>query len=344
MFKYHLVNDLSKGLWNSFLEEHSTGNFEQCFEYGEISKKAFPRSNVVRLACMDGSKVVGILQGGYSKYFGFGMTLGVMRGPVLDSKDGSSIRIAEDLLKALDNYVKEKRVIEARILVPETWQMADIFNLFGYSVTGRLNEYVVTLENGTDWLWKHISHNKRRNIKKAMKENVDVIESRRIEDLLTFYSMLEAAERRGGFLSYPLSWFKAVWNIYDPDLSKVFLAFWNGKAVSGVFTVLHSKTVFALAAGSFKEGWKVRPNDILHWKVMEWACENGYTRYHMGLVRDPPPTKGMKAWGVWRWKREWNGNLNRFQVFGKLFLPRYKLMLKAKKLAEKGYRLVKRLK
>ena len=124
----------------------------------------------------------------------------------------------------------------------------------------------------------------------------------------------------------------------------MFLAYWKGKIVSGVYIVIHEKTVYALSAGSRTEGWEVRPNDIMHWKVMEWACQNGYSKYDMGMVNEPPPTKESRFWGIWRWKREWKGNLERIQIFDKVFLPRYKLILQAEKLVERGYLGIRRLK
>ena len=107
--------------------------------------------------------------------------------------------------------------------------------------------------------------------------------------------------------------------------------------------MVHGRTVYALAAGSFREGWKVKPNDIMHYKVMEWASQNGYSKYHMGLVSEPPPTEGSSVWGIWRWKREWKGNLERIQIFDKLFLPRYIFILKTKKLIKRGYTSLRRL-
>jgi lipid II:glycine glycyltransferase (peptidoglycan interpeptide bridge formation enzyme) len=341
MSEYSVVEELPHELWNSFLGRSSIGNFEQCFEYGEISRRAFPRTNVVRLACLREDEPVGILQGAYSRYFRFGMTLGVMRGPVINFNDADSSGIVESLLRKLEDYAKKNRIIEARIWVPQAWKVEAIFRSLGYSLINQYNEYVVDLQNGIEHVWKNISHNKRRNIKKAMSMGVEVVESRRIEDLLIFYSMLTAAEKRRGFRSYPLWFFKAVWELYKPDLSKIFLARWGGKDVSGVFIVMHGKTVFALAAGSFKEGWKARPNDIMHWKVMEWACQNGYSRYHMGLVSEPPPAEGSRAWGIWRWKREWNGSLNTLHIYHKYLRPRYKIVLKAKKLVENSYNVLK---
>jgi len=345
MFEYSIVENPSAELWKSFLSMFPEGNFEQCFEYGEIAKMAFPNNKVVRLAITYDGKPVGIVQGTYSSYLGFGMSLRVMRGPVANTKNKESLRLIENLLKALEDHGKKNRIIQAQILVPEAWQMHEVFSKLGYAPAGRLNEYVVNLEKGVDELWRNITHNKRRNIKKAMKKGVDVVQSHNHGDLRAFYSMLEAAEKRGGFSSYPLSWFEAVWKVYEPiELSKVFLARWKGKSVSGVFVVVHGKTVYALAAGSFTESWKVRPNDIMHWKVMEWACQNGYSKYQMGLVSEPPPTESSNAWGIWRWKREWNGSLIRIQIFDKLFLPKYKLVLKTKKLVERCYTRIRQLK
>ena len=342
MPEFSVVEYLPSGLWDSFLEKHSTGNFEQCYEYGEITKSAFPRTNVLRLAALKHGNFVGAIQGMYSRYFGFGMTLGAMRAPVIDAKNDGKREVARNLLETLEDCAKKNRIIKARILVPENWNLDEAFHSLGYKITEKLNEYVVNLDKDVEQLWSSISHNKRRNIKKAMKEGVEVFQSRNLKDLLTFYSMLVAAEKRGGFSSYPLSWFKAVWKIYKPELSKVFLTRWNGKEVSGVFTVIHGKTVYALAAGSFSEGWKVRPNDIMHWKVMEWACKNGFVRYHMGLVSDPPPSKESNSWGVWRWKREWKGNLHRLLVYEKMILPKYKLVLKTKEIIQRGYQVFKR--
>ncbi len=339
---YSIIENPSHELWKSLSSMCPEGNFEQTFEYGNISEMAFPNTQTIRLAITYAGKPVALVQGTYSRYLGFGMNLQVMRGPVVQSKNQESLWLIEKALRALEDYAKRKRIIQAQILVPEAWQMQEIFDNLGFTSGSCLNEYVVKLEKSPEELWKSIAHNKRKNIKKANKNEVEVIQSRNIEDLHTFYSMLEAAKKRGGFSSYPLSWFESVWKVYEPaELSKIFLARHKGKPVSGVFVVTNGKTVYALAAGSFTEGWKVRANDMMHWKVMEWACQNGYSRYHMGLVNDPPPTEGAGAWGIWRWKREWKGNLERLQTFDKLLMPRYKLVLKGKKLAERAFSLFK---
>jgi len=102
---------------------------------------------------------------------------------------------------------------------------------------------------------------------------------------------------------------------------KLFLADLNGSTVAGVFIVIHGDIAYALATGSLEENWSVRPNDILHWKAMEWGCEEGLSKYHMGAVPEPVPEEGSPLWGLWRWKREWNGGLERILLYNKVYSP-----------------------
>jgi lipid II:glycine glycyltransferase (peptidoglycan interpeptide bridge formation enzyme) len=337
---YAVVENPSAELWNSFLKKNSPeGNLGQCFEFAEITKMAYPRAKIARLSIMYNGEPFGIVQGTYSSYFGFGMTLKVIRGPIVNGETKENLRLVENILKELEDYCKRKRIIHAEISVPDSWQLQGIFHKMAYALAAKIeNEYVVNLEEGAQKLWQRIDHNKRRNIKKAMKEGVEIVQSNSHEDLKTYYSMLQASAKRKDFSTYPPSWFEALWKTYKPELSKVFLAYWKGKSVSGVHIVIQGKTVYALSAGSLPEGWEVRPNDILHWKAMEWACQNGYSKYDMGTVSEPPPTEESSEWGLWRWKREWKGSLERIQTFEKTFLPRYKLILQAKKLVERGLR------
>ena len=338
MSEYKIITGLSADSWESFLGGFPEGNFEQCFAYNEISKMAYPSTKSIRLAIKANGDLAGVVQGTYSRYFGFGMNLRVMRGPIIDTTYEESPCLLESLINALEENGRKQRIIQLELLVPEKWKMRQLLSKLGYSPSGELNGYFINLKD-RDELWRGIAHNKRRNIKKAINEGVEIVQSKNYDDVLTFYSMLDASARRRGFMPYPLSWFDAVWKLYKPGrLSKVFLAHWKGKPVSGVFVVTHGKTVYALAAGSFKEGWKSRPNDLIHWKIMEWANQNGYSKYNMGLISEPLPTENSCAWGIWRWKKEWNGNLERIKIFSKFLLPRYKIVFKTKKLIESVFR------
>jgi len=327
--EYYVFQDPSAELWNSFWESAYEGNFFQSYEYGEISKTASPKIKIARLAINLDGKPVGVVQGTYTSYFGLGMTLQVIRGPVTSVGKKDNLQTVDYLLKELEDFCKRKRIVLLEIWVLGSWQLRDMLLRTGYFQVGEINDYVVDLGQGVQKLWASIHHNKRRNIKTAEREGVEIVQSRSREDLETFCMLHEASAKRDGFSAVPRSWFRAAWNIYKPESWRLFLANWQGKSIAGVFIVAHGKTVYAWRAGSLTEGLKVRPNELMHWKAMEWGCTNGYSKYNMGMVDEPTPTETSDKWGIWRWKREWNGSLERIEIFNKTVLPQYKPVLQA---------------
>lgn len=341
MSGYSIVENPSAELWDSFWKLSHEGNFFQSYEYGEISKMASRKTRIARLSITHNEKPIGIVQGTFTSYFGFGLTLQVICGPVTNIEKKDNPQLVRRLLTELENYCKRKRIILSDIWVLDSWQLRAVFLKMGYASVGKINDYVVNLEEGAQKLWENIHHNKRRNIKKAEREGVEIVQSHSHKDLETFCLLHEASAKRDGFTAVPRSWFEAAWKIYTPELSNLFLACWKGKCVSGVYIVTHGKTVYALRAGSLAEGLKVRPNELMHWKAMNWACENGYSKYNMGMVDEPTPTEKSDKGGIWRWKREWKGNLERIEIFDKIILPKYKPILQAKNLAYRGIQRLK---
>ena len=330
MSDYCTVQDPSTKLWNSFWESSCEGNFFQSYEYGEISKMASRKTKIARLAINLDGKPIGMVQGTYTSYFGFGMTLQVIRGPVTSVEKDDDLQLVNYLLKELEDFCRRKRIVLLEIWALDSWQLRDALLKTGYFQVGKINDYVVDLGQGVQKLWTSIHHNKRRNIKMAEREGVEIVQSRSRKDLETFCLLHEASAKRDGFTAVPRSWFSAAWKIYKPESWRVFLANWNGKSIAGVYVVTHGKTVYAWRAGSLTEGLKVRPNELMHWKAMEWGYMNGYSKYNMGMVDEPTPTEGSDKWGIWRWKKEWNGSLERIEIFDKTVLPQYKPVLQVR--------------
>ncbi len=337
MSTYALVENPSSELWNKAMNVICPlGNFLQSFEYGEMIKASSPGSRVVRLLITDDDEAIGLAQGTYNVYFGFGTTLNVRWGPLISTKISDFKHPVEDLVHGFEAYCKKHRVIEASFSIPGSSNFEELFRQMNYVQKWKENEYVVYLDGGKEQLWKNIHHNKRRNVKRALEQGVEVTNSHKNDDLQTFYSLLDITVKREGFTPFPRALFDSIWNDYDPELSKVFLASWKGKCLSAVFIVVHAKTAYALNAGSVGEGLEVRPNDVMHWKAMEWACDRGYLRYNLGGVSEPPPTEGSSKWGIWRWKKEWKGNLERIDVLNRIILPKYKPVLWSRDIIHKA--------
>ena len=185
----------------------------------------------------------------------------------------------------------------------------------GYKHVGTNFAYNVDLSRGAEDLWRRIYGNKRRNINKAVSRGVEFTESSSFEDIVKFYDLYLDLAQRHKYVPPPLSWFQAMWNSRSQeDSSKVFFARWRGNNVSSVFATIHAKTIYALGWGYLGTDLEVRPNDLLHWKIMEWGAKRGFLRYHMGDVHlETDSSEG----GTWRWKKEWNGDIDDVYIFRK---------------------------
>jgi lipid II:glycine glycyltransferase (peptidoglycan interpeptide bridge formation enzyme) len=329
MTKFKIIDNPLQREWESFLEKFVSGSLQQSFDYGEVVKDYNPRTKVVRLLALDGDYPVGLVQCRFNRMFGFGDRLEVGgvygSGPLVADKYNEPV--LTELIAELEKCATKNRVSEAFIYRLGKDQ---VLESLGYTLIQVFNVYKVALQKTAEELWSNIAYNKRKNIKKAQRQGVEVVEGTSYDDLASFYEMLSISGKRAEFIPHPFSYFHSYLKIFGAnDKAKVFLAVFDGQQVAGVFVVIHGDTAYALGAGSREGAWHVRPNDMLHWKVMEWACSEGLSHYHMGFVDEPPSTKDSSGWGVWRWKREWNGRLEKMFLYHKVYRPIFKKLVLA---------------
>ena len=324
MSEWRIIDHLSREEWEPFLHKFVTGNLQQSFDYGEVMKLYNPHNRVIRLSAMDRSIVVGLVQAVYSRKFGFGICVhaggGYGFGPVVSLSDEK--QISRELLLSLEKRAIKNRVSEGLVFRPASDQ---VLESLGYTVSDVVHSYKVDLQKSAENLWNSIAHNKRRNIKKAQEQGAEVVHPKSYEALVSFYDMYETSSERVGFGAYPFNYFNSYLKIFGAsDKVRIFLTVFEGQPVAGTFVVVHEDTAYALAAGSRKDVWHVRPNDLLHWTAMRWARDEGLSWYHMGHVYEPLPTENSPGWSLWRWKREWNGQLKKYNIYHKVYMPMFK--------------------
>ncbi len=321
MSKYEIDYSPSAEEWNSFLEEHDSDNLEQSFEFGEISKLVRPATKVIRLLLKKDEKPVGLIQGYYQRGRFWGRPLRVPgfhgTGPVVaDGPDRE--RVFRQLILATEKRAVMDSVPQGYIVCES--EMKGALRSLGYTF---LSHYVYKsfLYNDVEQIWKRIAHNKRKNIRKAINIGVEVTHGTGEENLTSFYKMLQLSSSTHGFEIHPFTYYDEMLKVFGKaGKAKIFTAYLRDQPIAAVFVVIRGKTAHALGAGSSSEGWKARPNDILHWKVIELACKQGLSCYNWGAVVGPPG--GL----LWRWKSEWMGQLKEMPISHRVYMPKLKLV------------------
>jgi CelD/BcsL family acetyltransferase involved in cellulose biosynthesis len=140
----------------------------------------------------------------------------------------------------------------------------------------------------------------QRAITTAESRGVEVRRGETATDLEdVFYGLHLKTRRRLGVPVQPKRFFRLLWrHLVEKDLGFVLLAYSEGRPIAGaVFLSWKNSLVYKFAA-SDPAALKLRPNNLVIWRGIEWGCENGYTTLDFGRT-------DLGAEGLRRFKAGW---------------------------------------
>jgi lipid II:glycine glycyltransferase (peptidoglycan interpeptide bridge formation enzyme) len=124
----------------------------------------------------------------------------------------------------------------------------------------------------------------QRNIRRAEREGVQIrrADSRRDVSEL-FYALHVTTRRRQGVPVQPRRFFALLWDlVIDRGLGFVSLAHKHGRTVAGAVFLVWNKTIIYKYGASDAGYWSLRPNHLIFWDAIEWACENDMQTFDLG--------------------------------------------------------------
>jgi CelD/BcsL family acetyltransferase involved in cellulose biosynthesis len=140
----------------------------------------------------------------------------------------------------------------------------------------------------------------RRAIRKAEREGVEAAISRSPADLATFYELHTQTRRRLGLPVQPRRFFEALWKqVVVPGLGFVVFAYRRDQPIAaGLFLAWNRNLIYKFGA-SDQRYWELRPNNLVMWTAIDWACRQGYRRLDFGRTElDNPGLRDFKRrWG-----------------------------------------------
>ena len=147
--------------------------------------------------------------------------------------------------------------------------------------SGEKGIVVLDLRRGADALFREFSESRRANIRKGMRRGIEVAEAQGEDDLTAYYEIYRdwCRGKQQPANDYPL--FRET--MLTRGNRRLFLARHHGVIVAGVVVRFSPGGVLEYAANaSRKADQSIRPNDLLHWRVIEWACAEALTTYSLG--------------------------------------------------------------
>jgi CelD/BcsL family acetyltransferase involved in cellulose biosynthesis len=169
-----------------------------------------------------------------------------------------------------------------------------------FTAVGEAAWHLTSLDRPLDELQRALRPATRRNIHAAKRAGVEVV-LRSDADAVTQYHRLHVELRRRKYrmLAQPAEFFHNIWACFEPSGGiQTALALVDGSPVAGAIYVIWQDTVYYKFGASRAEFLSLRPNDALHWHLINWAHEHGYAALDWGLSELSQP-------GLLGYKRGW---------------------------------------
>jgi hypothetical protein len=185
--------------------------------------------------------------------------------------------LAEGLLAEAD---------DAGLVSVYTWPSLELvpFSARGFRHRQLPGSVVLDLTLGADALFKEFSKDRRRNIRYAEKHGVEVREATTPQDIVdahVVYSAWRGTDRKEVHGDWSFESFEKTVSLRNNR--RLFLASFSGKVIAiNIFRFCPGGLFESAANSSLDQFMHLKPNDLLQWKGIQWACAQGLRRHSLG--------------------------------------------------------------
>lgn len=138
-----------------------------------------------------------------------------------------------------------------------------------------------------------------RNLKKAEKSGLRLIEGASEDAMKIFYELLCETRRKHGLPPQPYRFYRAMWQVlYPRKMLHVLLVEYQSRPVAGIILARFRDTMYYLYGGSLTDYWQYRPNHLLLWQGIQRAHTAGLRFFDFGRSGYDNP-------GLIEFKRRW---------------------------------------
>jgi hypothetical protein len=174
----------------------------------------------------------------------------------------------------------------ANLITVYSWASTPLpsFHQRGFLVRELEGNVVLDLSAGAQALFDNFAKNRRRDIRLAIRNGIEVSEEATDKDLQAYWEVYSAWRKTERKQIHHNRSFASIEKVHHMRGNhRRFLARYQGKviAAAGIRFCPHSMIEYANNC-SLDEFMKLLPNDLLLWRTMEWACEQGFKRYSLG--------------------------------------------------------------
>ena len=228
---------------------------------------------------LDGESVAGIVTG---LHVGSEVSCGVASRPQISVDPGKDVAAALDALAS--GLLAASGAAE--LITVYTWSSLELpaFAAHGFRRRELEGSVVLDLTLGSEALFKQFSKDRRRNIRFAEKNGIEVTLATTPEDIAAAYEVYVAWRQTD---RKTVQGETSTFEVFDRSAHlanrRMFLARLSGKVIAiNIFRFFPGGLFESAANNSLDEFLHLKPNELLQWRGIEWACQQGLRRHSLG--------------------------------------------------------------
>lgn len=168
------------------------------------------------------------------------------------------------------------------------------------------------IEPSEEALLSQMKEKWRYNVRLARKRGVTIRLAETLEDIQSWYTLMETTSERDKFGIHSLRYYQRAWQMYHADdRLRLYLAEHEGQLLAGIFVSLYAQEGIYMYGASSNEKRQLMPNYLLQWEAIRWVKSCGAVSYDFWGIPDTEAEDEAMA-GVYRFKRGWGGRVVHF--------------------------------
>ena len=306
-----IPNGDTKG-WDAYVKSHDHATVYHLAGWSRVIKRTYGHKTYLLAAVINNNrmapqeesgKIVGILPVVKLRNIMFlpsliSMPFCDLGGAVADSVDIQRMLISQAIF--LGEKINAKQ-IELRNTVKspkgKNFGIAHCNKDLFYSEESRRVRMMLTLPKTSIELMESLKSKLRSQIRRPIKAGftAEVGKSELIDD---FYGIFLSNMRDLGSPAHSKRLFITIFEEFE-EKANIFIVRKNGKPLAGSMVLGFRETLYNPWASSLRQYSKFSPNMLLYWKMLEYACDNGFKVFDFGRSSlDEGTYKFKKQWGA----------------------------------------------
>jgi len=306
-------NNIPRDTWHKFLSENTYSTPFQTPEFYDLFNAVrYLSAEAIAVFISDSIKALAVVtlqaEPGIKNYFS---SRAIIYGGPLISEDNHEATIV--LLKEISEKFKKRAIyIESRNLFDYS-NLNKVYASLGWGYKKYLNFRVYC--DSEELVWSNLNRLRKREIKKAIANNVIIKEADHIDEVKQLYDLL--------YKTYYYRIKKPIFNweffqlLFINKLCKVFLVKHEEKVVAGHFCPLNENVIYDwYGCGLDKEFKDLAPSTMVVYSALRYGYLNGYKYFDFMGAGSPD-----KKYGVRQFKEQFGGELVEHGRFFKITKP-----------------------